>query len=67
MINLEVVKLTLKQIGIITNVKYCHDGASALEAALSIARDALSNFRNIRVRPIGLILVDFQMPMKTGV
>ena len=59
MINLEALKMTFAQIGISTNVKYCHDGAFALETALKMAKDAINNSNNFPVRPISLMLLDF--------
>ena len=59
-------KLNLAEIGIVSNVKYCYDGQETIDTAIKINNQALASENQKPVRPISLMFLDFQMPMKTG-
>ena len=65
-INLELIKLNLAEVGVKENVTYCSDGSIAIEAALGYLNAGLNKMNARPIRPVALMLLDFQMPMKTG-
>ena len=67
-INLELIKLNLAEVGVKENVTYCSDGSIAIEAALGYLNlnSGLNEMNARPIRPVALMLLDFQMPMKTG-
>jgi CheY-like chemotaxis protein len=65
-INLELIKINLAEVGVNENVTYCSDGSIAIAAALDFLRAGLNEWHDRPIRPITLMLLDFQMPMKTG-
>jgi len=65
-INLELVKLNLSEVGITENVTYCSDGNIAVDVAMGLFQKAMVGNKTFPVKPIPLMLLDFQMPMKTG-
>jgi len=65
-INLEAVKLSLESVGIIDNVSYCADGKIALDTAISRFEEALKQYNGSPQQPISAMLLDIQMPMKSG-
>jgi len=66
MINLEAIKLNLESIGITRNVSYCSDGLIASDTAIELLKAAKAKFSGEKLRPIAAMLLDIQMPMKSG-
>jgi len=66
MINLEAIRLNLESIGITRNVSYCSDGLIASDTAIDLLKNAKANFTGRKLRPIAAMLLDIQMPMKSG-
>jgi CheY-like chemotaxis protein len=64
-INVEAIKLTFEEVGINKNITYCYDSVVVVDAAMAIFKKALLG-TTFPVRPIQLMLLDFHMPMKTG-
>jgi CheY-like chemotaxis protein len=64
-INVEAIKLTFEDIGLKKNITYCYDSLAVIDAAMIIFKQALLG-TTFPVRPIQLMLLDFHMPMKTG-
>ena len=64
-INVEAIKLTFEEIGVNKNITYCYDSLALVDAAMAILKKALLG-TTFPVRPIKLMLLDFHMPMKTG-
>ena len=66
-INLEALQMNINNLGIDSKIEYCIDGRETLQVALEILEEALSAPPSGRVRPISLMLLDLQMPFKTGI
>ena len=66
-INLEAIRMNLESIGITENLCFCSDGQAAIEIALSLLNNAINEFKGKRLRPIRALLLDVQMPLKTGI
>ena len=43
------------------------NGEEALQKSIAIIREALVNNDKEEIMPIGLMLLDFQMPLKNGI
>ena len=43
------------------------NGEEALQKSIAIIREALANNEKEEIMPIGLMLLDFQMPLKNGI
>jgi CheY-like chemotaxis protein len=58
--------LNLESVGITRNVSYCSDGLIASNTAIDFLKEAKANFCEYKLRPISAMLLDIQMPMKSG-
>ena len=58
--------MSLESVGIIEDVSYCADGKIALDTAFSHLEDALKRYNGSLLQPISAMLLDIQMPMKSG-
>jgi len=47
-------------------VSYCSDGLIASDTAIDLLKTARANFIGEKLRPIAAMLLDIQMPMKSG-
>ena len=65
-INCEAMRLNFAEAGINSKVHFCHDGKETIDTAIKISNEALKTGNPLLVRPISMMFLDFQMPMKTG-
>ena len=66
-VNLDALQMKINAVGINVNCEYCIDGQETLQVALDILEDTLKEQSNERVRPIAMMLLDLQMPFKSGI
>lgn len=68
MINMQVIKSQLNQLGLAQACDYCYNGEQAVDQAIAIIDEAVLNCFEweAQVTPICLMLLDFQMPRKNG-
>lgn len=67
LINLEVLKTQLIEIGLHSKCTYCIDGQVVIDEVKRILEeDILETSEGDVIRPIDFMLLDFQMPKKNG-
>ena len=64
-INLEAIRVSLESVGI-ENAQYCADGEIALDVAFNFLKEAVGAYKGVKLKPISAMLLDIQMPMKSG-
>ena len=57
----------IKALGIDSKCEYCIDGRETLQLAFKILEETLRAPCQDRVRPIAMMLLDLQMPYKSGI
>lgn len=74
MINLEVMKMLVKPMGIYNRCTFCVNGQEAIESATKVIMSKLNKVQDefclsqrTYVRPIEVMLLDMQMPLKNGI
>ncbi len=68
LINLEVLKSKLTEIGVQEKVTYCVNGQDTIDQAKRIIQASVSKAQmGTTIKPINFLLLDFQMPQKNGV
>jgi CheY-like chemotaxis protein len=67
LINLEVLKTQLTEVGLHSKCTYCIDGQLVIDEVKRIMEDEItaSNEGDV-IRPVDFMLLDFQMPKKNG-
>ena len=66
-VNLDALQMNINAIGLDKKCEYCIDGRETLEVAKQILEEALLKPSDERVRPIAMMLLDLQMPYKSGI
>ena len=68
LINLEVVKGYTQIMGLFDLIEFCIDGQKAIDIAKKELDNALLNLeQGLTIKPVVLMLLDFQMPLKNGI
>jgi CheY-like chemotaxis protein len=68
LINIEVLKSQLTEIGVIEKCTFCHDGQSVIEKTKSLLDVYIENCKAGKpALPVAFMLLDFQMPKKNGI
>ena len=68
LINLEVVKGYTQIMGLFDLIEFCIDGQKAIDIAKKELDNALINLeQELTIKPVVLMLLDFQMPLKNGI
>ena len=68
LINLEVVKGYTQIMGLFDLIEFCIDGQKAIDIAKKELDNALINLeQGLTIKPVVLMLLDFQMPLKNGI
>ena len=68
LINLEVVKGYTQIMGLFDLIEFCIDGQKAIDIAKKELDNALINLeQELTIKPVVLILLDFQIPLKKGI
>ena len=66
-INIEVLKSQLCELGVNQMCTYCYDGQETIDKTFGHFMSRLENKTNEeRIQPVSFLLLDFQMPKKTG-
>lgn len=68
LINLEVLKRQLTDLGLHEKCTYCIDGQQIIEKSKGVLEEAIAVAQTgQKVKPIDFMLLDFQMPKKNGI
>ena len=69
LINIEVLKTQIEELGQLYRCEFCYDGDKTLAKAIEITEQAIqesNKSEETKIKPISLMLLDFQMPKKNG-
>ena len=68
LINVQVLKQQIYGLGLIEQTNFSVNGVEAIGCATKTLLDAIKNIRDEKeIRPITLMLLDFNMPLKNGI
>ncbi len=66
LINLEVFKRQITEVGLIDRCSFCTNGQETIDVAKKIVEAAVAFALEPTIRPITVMILDFQMPLKNG-
>ena len=67
-VNFDAIKLTMHEIGLFRYCNFCKNGQAAIDTCKRLIKQALAkDARGFQVRPIRALLLDYEMPLKTGI
>ena len=69
LVNIEVMRMHLDEMGLTSRSEFCFNGREALQSAEQKLNEAvgLAGSTQQRIKPISLMLLDFQMPVMNGI
>lgn len=65
-INVEVIKNNIEKLGLLYQTDFVINGQQAIDKTKKLLDDALKS-ESKNIKPISLMLLDFQMPLKNGI